>query len=146
MSASLTYVSSPLPESTILAVREFTGQEAAGYQWWAESLNFFDDPKRPGQLVGNTKLFRLIDDPAADSFMASADLDRIVGCLEAASARFGVEWQLFLQDTPVGIITGGRRDETAGKAVKGLLAVCEMMGIAPAELDRDRILKEYPPR
>src|SRR4051794_10876075 len=102
MSASLTYVTPPLPESVRSAIREFVDQEAAGYQWWAESLTFFEDPKRPGQLVGNTKLFRLIDDPVVDSYMASVDMDRIVRCLEASSAHFEIDWQLYLQETPVG--------------------------------------------
>ena len=143
LSASLTYVSAPQPESTRSAVREFIRLDTAGYKWWAESLSFFEDPKRSDQLVGNTKLFRLIDDPAADSFMASTDMDHILGYLEAASEKFGVDWQLFLQDTPVGMIAGGRRDEKAGNAVKGLLKICDAMGIDPAELDRGRIFAQY---
>ena len=121
----------------------FIRAETAGYQWWAESITFYDDPKRPGHLVGNTKLFVLIDDPALDSFMASSDMDRIVTALESASAKFGINWQLFLQDSPAGTVSGGRRDDRAANSVKGLLSICEAMGVDTSELDRVSILAQY---
>jgi hypothetical protein len=144
MSASLTYATvAAEDDARRSAILAFIKKDTDGYQWWAESMLFFDDPKRPGHLVGNTKLFVLIDDPALDSFMASSDMERIVSTLEKTSAKFGVDWQLFLQDNPAGAISKGTRDMRAAKSVKGLLSICDAMGVDPSGLDRASILKQY---
>jgi hypothetical protein len=144
MSASLTYATAtPVDDARRSAILAFIKEDTAGYQWWSESIAFYDDPNRPDHVVGNTKLFVLIDDPALDSFMASSDMDRIVSALEGASAKFGVDWQLFLQDNPAGTVSKGKRDERTGKSLKGLLSICEAMGVDPGDLNRVSILEQY---
>jgi hypothetical protein len=99
MSASLTYATAhPLKRAARSRILAFVKRDTDGYQWWAESMLFYDDPQRPDHLVGNTKLLTLSDDPGIDSFMAGCDMERIVRTLEAASAKFGVAWELFLPD------------------------------------------------
>ncbi|MBX6316052.1 MAG: hypothetical protein IRY99_24535 [Isosphaeraceae bacterium] len=133
----------PVADDVRSSLCEFITQSTAGHQWWAESILFYDDPQHPGHLVGDTKLFVLLDDPAIDSFMAHADLERIVVALESSSARFGVDWDLSLAGAPIGSITRGRRDAALAQAVMGLLEACGEMGVDPATLDRENILREY---
>jgi hypothetical protein len=73
-------------------------------------------------------------------------MDRIVRALEGASAKFGVDWQLFLQDNPAVTVSKGKRDERAGKSVKGLLSICEAMGVDPGDLKRASILEQFSER
>ena len=144
MSASLTYATAtPVDNDQRSAILAFINEDTAGHQWWAESIVFYDDPNRPGHVVGNTKLFVLIDDPALDSFMASSDMDRIISALEKSSAKFGVDWHLFLQDNPAGTVSKGKRDERAEKSVKGLLSICHAMDVDPEDLNRGSILEQY---
>ena len=145
MSASLTYASSePLAASKRLAVVKSIKASTRSHQWWAESMNFYDDTERPGHIVGNTKLFLLSPDPAIDSFMASSDMERIVIALEKASTKYFVGWQLLLQGEPAGTIQGGRRDDRTERSIKGLLSICEAMGVDPSTMRRSAIISQRP--
>src|SRR5262245_11415881 len=129
MSASLSYASTrPVTAEERTAVLDFVREHTDGYRWWAEPIHFTDDPDNPDRLVGNTGLFRLIDDPALDNFMASADMDRIVVTLEAASAEFGIDWQLYLEGHLAGTVTDGHADEQADAAIAGLRSICADLG------------------
>src|SRR5262245_53193322 len=133
MSASLSYASTrPVTAEERAAVTEFVRAHTEGYRWWAESILFYKDPDNPDSLVGNTRLFRLIDDPAIDGFMASADMDRIVVALEAVSAELGIDWQLYLEGHPVGTVQGGHADEQADAAIAGLRGLCADLGLDPS--------------
>jgi hypothetical protein len=144
MSASLAYATgAPVADDVRSSLREFITRSTAGHQWWAESILFYDDPELPGHVVGATKLFVLLDDPAIDSFMAHADMAKIIDVLELSSERFGVEWELSIAGTPVGRIARGQRDEALAQAMTELLEICDVMDVDPTTLDRESILREY---
>jgi hypothetical protein len=147
MTASVSYATTrPLSGEQRAALRDFVAQEVAGYEWWADPLELADDPDRPGHLAGTTRLFVLLPEPAVDSFMASADMERIVRVLELASARFNLGWKLAVEGVPSGEIADGKRNGDVAEAIQALLEICELMGVRPEELDREAILEDNPGR
>ncbi len=70
----------------------------------------FDTPHMSGHIVGDTKLFCLIDNDLADCFMAMTDAVFIVELLEAVSAKYKINWTLSLAGSPCGHVINGTRD------------------------------------
>ncbi len=147
MSTSLSYeTTSPLTDDIRNQIRAHIDSLASDYEWWCEPICFFDDPNKPRFLTGNTKLFLLLDDPATDSFMAHADATKIAQLLSSASQQFGVAWNLSLEGSHVGSISGGALDEDGAASLNSLLEICSMMGVDPVDMKREEILVSYADR
>ena len=147
MSTSLSYVSdAPVSADVRSSITSHIESASADYEWWCEPIHFFDRPDLPDHATGDTKLFLLLDDPSADSFMAHADATKIVELLSSASREFGVNWKLSLEGAPVGNIVDGKPDSDASDSLDGLLEICTMMGADPFDYDRAAILAANPDR
>lgn len=147
MSTSLSYeTASQVGDKLRDQIRTHVEAAASGYEWWCESICFFDHPDKRQHLTGDTKLFLLLDDPAIDSFMAHADAMKIAECLASASREFGVSWNLSLGGAPVGTISNGTLEDDVLASLNSLLDFCTMMGVEPTELNRTDILASYADR
>ena len=134
--------------------------DAIERDWWCESFLFYTDPRRKGQLVGDTKLFipmygpvkgRFINvNDSDDSFMAAYDLRFIIKTLERWSKEYGVDWLVEIAGAPVGQIVAGKSDRAVAAAPKDLLTLTKFEGVrlhrSEAEAIAQRLSKKYASR
>lgn len=147
MGTSLSYqstavISEPLRSKII----EFLIHESNQREWWAESLVLFDSPQLPGHIIGDTKLFCLIDDVAADCFMAMNDATFIVELLEAVSGSFDVDWNLSIAGRSCGRISKGKRDLELAATLGSFADLSESQNCDFADFERETLLAEYSDR
>lgn len=150
MGASMGYrTTTPIPEVLATKVLSDIKKFTEGYEWWAESITFFDHPNFPGHLCGDTKLFCMLDGEtglAHDSFMAYTDADKIISVLEKVSSIHGVDWAINFEDAEVGRVVSGKQTNELCAHREMLLEFCTMMDVDPKSLDRKTILSQYPDR
>jgi hypothetical protein len=147
MGTSLSYQSdTTVPEPTRSEVVQYLTEEASKRDWWAESLILFDTPHLPGHIVGDTKLFCLIDDDLADCFMAMTDAVFIVELLEAVSAKYKIDWTLSLAGSPCGQVINSTRDAELANSLDSFAMLADEDGGDFGNYDRDRLLAENPDR
>jgi hypothetical protein len=75
------------------------------YDWWCESLWILEESDEAGNVFGSTKLFRLIDDPVTDTYMAYLDVCEIVRFLTSVAEQLGIEWRLQIEGAAFGSVT-----------------------------------------
>ena len=147
MGTSLSYQSdTTVLEPTRSDVVKYLTNEASKRDWWAESLILFDTPHLPGHIVGDTKLFCLIDDDLADCFMAMTDAVFIVELLEAVSAKYKIDWTLSLAESPCGQVIKGARDAELTNSLDSFAILADEEGGDFGNYDRVRLLTENPDR
>jgi hypothetical protein len=129
MSVSLSYVpeAKVSPEITELL---FRSAQAIQFNWWAEGVHFFDDPRVPGTVAGDTKLFLLGDettggnyrevDPDDDSLMAWRDATFIIETLERWGRESRIGWVLSCEGEDAGKITSSGRDAVTEEFLSSL--------------------------
>lgn len=78
--------------------------------------------------------------------MAHSDAAKIAQLLSSASQEFGVAWNLSLEGSHVGSISGGVLDEDGLASLNSLLEICSMMGVDPVDLKREEILASHADR
>lgn len=147
MGASLSYSSkSPVPASIRSIIVDFLVEESSKREWWAEPLAFFESPQLRGHIVGDTKLFCLIDDVFADCFMAMNDAVFIVELLEVVSKAYKCDWTLSMDGSTLGSIAGGQRDQELVANLKAFAFIADGHGAGVEEYDRESLLQEYSER
>ena len=147
MGTSLSYqTKSPVPEPSRSAILEYLRRESNNRTWWAESLLLFDSPELPGHIVGDTKLFCLIDDDLADCFMAMTDAVFIIELLEQVSANHGVDWALAIAGSPCGQVIAGKRDDVLSAAIGFFATLSDDDGNGFDDYDRETLLAANPDR
>ncbi len=139
MGVSLSYTStsavSPDQRSGILGEADDVNKS---WQWWCESINFFDNPHNPDGLSGDTKLFRrgfttddggyVQIDPAHDTLMALRDARAIIDNLRLWSKKYSVSWRLVIEGQGAGTITNGRSDSEVEQFLDGMQEMAVALG------------------
>lgn len=147
MGTSLSYQSdTPIPEPIRSEIVRYLTEESDKRDWWAESLILFDTPNLPGHLVGDTKLFCLIDDDLADCFMAMTDAVFIIELLETVSAKYKIDWTLSLAGSPCGQVIKGARDAELTNSLDSFAMLADEDRGDFGKYDRVRLLAENPDR
>ena len=147
MGTSLSYQSdTAVAEPTRSEIVDYLTSASDKRQWWAESLILFDTPQLPGHIVGDTKLFCLIDDDVADCFMAMNDAVFIVELLEAVSGRYKIGWTFSLAGSPCGRVINGERDQELAANLDAFAMLADDDGNGFGDYDRDVLLAEHPDR
>ena len=148
MGTSLSYKTmGPVSEPVRQRVVDCLESDSESREWWAESIILFDNPKAPGRICGDTKLFCLLDDDdAADCWMAMQDAAFIVERLESASREHGISWELFLAGEPAGKILNGERDEVVAQMLASFDLIADVEDVDFSQYDRESLLRRYPDR
>ena len=118
MGASFSYeTSSPVDGSVKASILSELEAITRNYDWWCESVFFYESQVKPDHLTGSTKIFllgymsddgELIEvDPPDDCFMAARDARYIVDHLIKWSVQYGIDWDLDIEGSPVGKIIQG---------------------------------------
>lgn len=131
MSAALGYATTqPVAEDVRLAIVRECQQIADSRDWWCESILFYDDPERPGHLVGASKLFlpgygtpaHYVEvDPLEDMFMACRDAAFILDTLSRWAQEHSLEWEVEFED-PIGTVGAGGPDDGVDDVLQMLAA------------------------
>jgi hypothetical protein len=100
--------------------------------WWCESFGLFEDDN---EVHGSTKIFlagysdgsgdyREVD-PDDDAIMAWRDTKRILELLRSYSVKYGIVWEINLEDTPFGTIDGSDANSATLEMADPLLMMAE---------------------
>ncbi len=115
------------------------------YEWWCEGIWISDEPTENGSSFGSTKLFCLIDDENADTYMAYQDIREIVRFFTEES-KTGSGWRLELEDEDFGTIVSGAPDEELKANLEGFLDAFEVDFEELGKPDRKAFLKKWSDR
>ncbi|MGL6074088.1 MAG: hypothetical protein ACRC8S_08005 [Fimbriiglobus sp.] len=122
MGVSIGYCSTePVPAETHQQLLALVADANAAYDWWCESIWIAEDPDADGHAYGFTKLFCMIDDEDADTYMAYLDVCEIVRFLASVANRLGIEWRLQIEASPFGGVTAGGPDDDLRGNLSGFL-------------------------
>jgi len=106
MGASLGYLSvKPVSRADHVQLLALEAAANKAYDWWCESLWISEKSDEAGNVFGSTKLFRLIDDPVTDTYMAYLDVCEIVTFLTSVADQLSIEWRLQMEGAPFGMVT-----------------------------------------
>jgi hypothetical protein len=155
MSVSLSYsTQEPVTESVRKSVLSAAQLANSGWDWWCESINFFDTPNGDGRLQGDTKLFLIgytADDgdyvevdPEEDCIMAWRDAHHILAQLAEWSRQYAVVWELNSEGGSLGFVRDGVIPQ---EAIATLSDLMEALGVSPEAEDIEsraqQILSQY---
>ncbi len=95
-------------------------QDVAGFKWWAESICLWETDTG---VDGNSSLFLLSAEPDEDSIMAWANATHIVKLLHGYARDFGIQWDVSMEELPMGQVTGNASDEAVFRKLEMLLSM-----------------------
>ena len=144
MSVSLSYTTlDPVAASVRASLIDALPKMNSEWDWWCESINFFDTPEKDGRVRGSTKLFLVgysavsgdfVEvDPDEDFIMAWRDTQQILRRLAAWSRQHSLVWELASEGGSLGVIRDGIVPDEAQAVMTTLL---EAIG---AQMDEDCI-------
>lgn len=154
MSVSMSYVTrESVPEDVKKSIQSEAQKLDSGHDWWCESICFFDNPRFPDRLCGDTKLFLMgyttdtgdyIDvDVDEDNLMAASDALFIIDHLCRWSKEHGISWDVIVEGEKIGTIENGE----AGKYLKEYFEeMKETSSIPPDEENIKKISEKYSSR
>jgi len=155
MSVSLSYsTQTPVTDSVRTSILSAAQQANAQWDWWCESINFFDMPTSAGRLHGDTKLFLVgystndgdfVEvDPEHDCIMAWRDAHHILSQLAEWSRQHSITWGLESEGGSLGFIRDGVIPE---EVLAMLTQLMEAFGVSPDAPDIEsraqQILHQY---
>lgn len=93
-----------------------------------EGICFFDvdHPDLKGKLVGSSKIAPQTEEIAANPETDKDDFNFIVEQLEKWSREQGVDWELHIDDAPIGTVRAGERDDQLAETLEGLSIFTEL--------------------
>jgi hypothetical protein len=144
---SLGYFSTrPVPADEHRQLVALMAEANEAYDWWCESIWISEKPDEAGYAFGFTKLFCMIDDEDADTYMAYLDVCEIVKFLTSAAQRLGIEWRLEIEGAPFGVVTSAGPDAALQGNLSGFLDMFPGDFDALRSRPREEILAEWSDR
>ena len=116
MGVSLSYSSTqPIAAEAHRRLLALAAETNRAYHWWCEPICVISTADDAGHAFGSTKLFCLIDDVDADTYMAYLDVNAIIRFLSTVAVELSIQWKLEIEGSPFGGVTAtGPDDELRG--------------------------------
>jgi hypothetical protein len=121
-------------------------QKNGSREWWCESIWICPTLDDNGCAFGFSKLFRMIEDEDADTYMAFLDIAEIVKYCSETSRQLEVDWRFEIEDAVFGEVIGGLQTEQLKGSMAGFLNWFSVDLEALKSKSREQILAQWATR